>query len=158
MLRDLKRAQQAQRRGGGAPKWRLYESPTGGVPKDLVTMFAGIPIPQIARPPRPFLTDGELGALSEVLGFIERYGARTLLGVTRVDGETTPATQKVKSAKGPLIELKIQSGRHDPRFLFVVCNGVAVFLTAFPKKTQKLRRVDIARADDRFKTMKDGCS
>lgn len=158
MLRELKHAQQAQRRGEGGPKWRLYESPTGKVPKDLVTMFAGIPTPQISSPPHQFLTDAELGALSTVVGFIDRHGARKLLSVTHVDGEATPATEKVKSAKGPLIELKIQSGQHNPRFLFVVCNDVAVFLTAFPKKTQKLRRVDIARADDRFQTMKDGCS
>ena len=57
-----------------------------------------------------------------------------------------------------MIELKIHGARNNPRFLFVVCNDVAVFLTAFPKKSQKLCRVGIARADDRFQTMEDGCS
>jgi len=123
VLRDFKRAQQSQRRGDSPSKWRLYETPTGKVPKDLVTMFAGIPTPQIASPPRRFLTDGERGALSEVLGFIDRHGAR-----------------------------------NNPRFLFVVCHDVAVFLTAFAKKSQKLSRADVARAEDRFRTMKDGCS
>jgi len=157
VLHDLRRAQHAQRRGKRGPRWRLYESPTGKVPKDLVTMFAGIPTPQIASPPRPFLTDGERGALSEVLGFIDRHGARRLLSVA-VDGEVTPATEKVKTAKAPLIELKIHSARNNPRFLFVVCHDVAVFLTAFAKKSQKLSRADVARAEDRFRTMKDGCS
>jgi len=158
VLRDLKRAQHAHRRGEGAQKWRLYETPTGKVPKDLVTMFAGIPTPQIADPQHPFLTDGEIGALSEVLGFIDRHGARRLLGVAHFEGGVTPTTEKVRTAKAPLLELKIHSGRNNPRFLFVVCDDVAIFLTAFPKKAKKLRRADIARADGRFRTMKDGCS
>ena len=121
-------------------------------------MFAGIPTEQIPRPPRPFLTDGELGALSAVLGFIDRHGARRLLSVTHVHGEATPTTEKVKTARGPLIELKISSARNNPRFLFVVCNDVAVFLAAFAKKTQRLPRTDIARADDRYLNMKGGRS
>lgn len=157
MLRDLKRAQQAHRRGEAEPKWRLYVSPAGKVPKDLVTMFAGIPTPQISDPPRPFLTDRELAELGGIIGFIERHGARALLSVLHVRGEETPATEKVRAARGLLIELEIQSAHNDPRFLFVVCSDVAVFLTAFKKKTQKLRRQDIARADERFQTMKDGC-
>jgi phage-related protein len=79
-------------------------------------------------------------------------------GVAHVEGEVTPATEKVRTAKRPLIELKIHGARNNPRFLFVVCSDVAVFLTAFAKKSQKLRRPDVARADDRFQTMKDGCS
>ena len=158
MLRDLERSQRAHRRAEGAPKWRLFETPTGRVPKDLVKMFAGIPNPQIPKPPPPFLTDGELGALREILGFIDRHGVTKLLGVAHTQGEATPTTQKVKSARGPLIELKIRSGQHNPRFVFVICNDIAVFLTAFPKKAPKLRRVDVPRADDRYQTMKDRCS
>ena len=37
-------------------------------------------------------------------------------------------------------------------------SDVVVFLTAFAKETQKLRRVDVARADDRYQTIKDGCT
>lgn len=158
MLRDLRRSKRAQRRGVRASRWCLYESPMGTVPKDLVTMFAGIATPQIVRSARPLLTDGERGALSEVLDFIDRHGIWKLLGVADTDGEVSPSIQKVRSAKGPLFELEIQGGRHNPRFLFVVCSDVVVFLTAFSKKRQKLRRVDIARADDRFQTMKDACS
>ena len=157
MLRDLKRAQQAHRRGEAAPKWRLYESRAGKVPKDLVTMFAGIPTPQIPNTARPVLTDGELGELAASLRFIDRHGARKLLSVSHVDGEVTPTTEKVKASKGPLIELKIRSAHNNPRFLFVVCSDAAVFLTAFKKKTNKLRRDDVSRADERFQTMKDGC-
>jgi len=69
--------------------------------------------------------------------------------VTHIDGEATPAAEKVTTASGPVIELKIHSAQSNPRFLFVVCNDVAVFLTAFEKKTQKLRRADVARAEDR---------
>ena len=79
-------------------------------------------------------------------------------GVAHVEGEVTPATEKVRTAKGPLIELKTHGARNDPRFLFVVCSDVAVFLAAFAEKSQRLRRADVARADDRFRTMKDGCS
>jgi phage-related protein len=158
MPRDLRRAQLALRPTEGAARWRLFETPTGRVPKDLVTMFAGIPTPQISRTQPPFLTARELGALSAVLGFIDRHGAKKLLSVADVEAETTPATEKVEFAKGPLIELEIQSGQHNPRFLFVVCSDVAVFLAAFPKKTQKLRHADVARADGRFRTMKDECS
>ena len=68
-----------------------------------------------------------------------------------------PRTEKVKTAKGPLIELKIKSAEHNPRFLLVSCSDAAVFLTAFMKKTQKLRRTDIKRADERFQTIKDEC-
>ena len=57
----------------------------------------------------------------------------------------------------PVLAVKIKSAHNNPRFLFVACSDVAVFLTACKKKTQKLRRVDIARADERFETMKDGC-
>jgi len=127
------------------------------VPKDVVMMFAGIPTPQIVASPRPYLTDGELGALSGVLRFIDRHGASGLLGVASIDGEVTPSIEKVKSAKGPLFELRIPSGQHNPRFSFVICRGVVVFLAAFAKKTQKLRRIDVARATDRFQTMKGDC-
>ena len=157
MLRDLKHAQQTHRRTRAPSKWRLYETPTGNVPKDLVTMFAGIPTPQIPSPPAPVLTAGERGELAATLGFIDRQGARKLLSVAAVDGEATPRTEKVKSAKGPLIELKIKSAEHNPRFLLVNCSDVAVFLTAFMKKTQKLRRADVERADERYRTMKDEC-
>ena len=135
----------------------FYESRNGKVPKDLVTMFAGMPTPQIARSPRPFLTDRERGTLSEVLGFIDRHGARILLSVADVAGEASPAIRTLTAARGPLFELKIQSAQHNPRFLFVLCNDAVVFLAAFAKKTQKLRRVDVARAADRFQTMKDEC-
>ncbi len=78
--------------------------------------------------------------------------------MTHVHGEATPTTEKVKTARGPLTELKISSARNNPRFLFVVSNDVAVFLAAFAKKTQRLPRTDIARADDRYLNMKGGCS
>lgn len=157
MLRDLKHAQQTHRRARATPGWRLYETPKGNVPKDLVTMFAGIPTPQIPSPPRPVLADAERGELAATLAFIDRHGARKLLSVAAVDGKATPRTEKVKAAKGPLIELKIKSAEHNPRFLLVTCSDEAVFLTAFMKKTQKLRRTDIERADDRYQTMKDDC-
>lgn len=130
----------------------------GTVPKDVVTMFAGIATPQVVRSTPPLLTEGERGALSEVLDVIDRCGAWKLLGVANTDGEVSPSIQKVRSAKGPLFELEIQGGQDDPRFLFVVCSDVVVFLTAFAKKRQKLRRVDIARADGSLQTMKDACS
>jgi phage-related protein len=157
VLRDLKHAQQNHRRLRASSKWRLYETPTGNVPKDLVTMFAGIPTPQIPSPPAPILTAGERGELAATLGFIDRHGARRLLSVTAVNGEATPRTEKVKAAKGPLIELKIKSAEHNPRFLLVDCSDVAVFLSAFMKKTRKLARADIDRADKRYRTMKDEC-
>ena len=158
MLRDLVRGQRAHRRGSGGPRWRLYETPAGNVPKDLVVMFAGIVNAQIPGSLRPALTDREVGELDAVLRFIDRHGARDLLYVTRLQGDATPVTEKVKAAKGPLIELKIRSGQNNPRFLFVVCSDVAVFLAAFKKKTRKLSRQDIDRADSRFRTMKGGCA
>lgn len=157
MLRDLKHAQQTSRRARATTKWRLYESPNGNVPKDLVKMFAGIHTPQVPSPPRPALTAAELGQLQATLGFIDRHGARKLLSVTAVTGEATPTTEKVKGARGPLIELKIKSAANNPRLLLVNCNDVAVFLAAFKKKTNKLPRAEIDRADDRYLTMKDDC-
>ena len=156
-MRDLTRAKRAHRRGEGAKAWRLYETRNGKVPKDLVTMFAGVQTSQITRAPRPSLTDRERGTLSEILGFIDRHGARRLLSVAAVAGDASPVIRKLTAVRAPLYELKIQSAHHNPRFLFVLCNDAVVFLAAFAKKTQKLRRVDVARATERFQTMKDEC-
>ena len=56
-----------------------------------------------------------------------------------------------------MIELKIKSAASNPRLLLVNCNDVAIFLASFKKKTNKLPRAEIDRADDRYQTMKDDC-
>lgn len=120
-------------------------------------MFGGIACPQLPSSAPRTLSERELGALDAVLRFIDRHGPWALLDVTLAGGEAVPATEKVRAARGPLLELKIRSGEKNPRFLFVVCGGVAVFLVAFEKKAQKLRRHDVDRADARYLTIKDGC-
>ncbi len=96
-----------------------------------------------------------------VLRDVKRAEQARRRGASHVDREgraASPATERAKPAKGPLFELEIQGGQHNPRFLFVMCSDVVVFLRAFVEKTQKLSRVGIARADDRFRTKRNRCS
>lgn len=52
------------------------------------------------------------------------------------------------------MELKVKSSQHNPRFIYVDCNDVAVFVDAFKKKTQKLEKKDIKRSADRYADLK----
>ena len=57
-------------------------------------------------------------------------------------------------AARPLMELKVKSSQHNPRFIYVDCNDVAVFVDAFKKKAQKLEKKDIKRSADRYADLK----
>lgn len=152
MLKAHKRRQQAARRGETRVGWKLYETEAGKVPKDLAEMFSGIKRSEqvIRRPKVPVLTTAENAVLDKSLRFIERHGISNFARVSNEDGAVPPTIERIAGAKGPLVEMKINSAAHNPRFIFVDCHGVAVFLDAFKKKEQKLARKDIARSDDRY--------
>jgi len=156
MLKDHKRRQQAARRGEAPGRWRLYETAAGKVPKELEEMFSGIPnVKQVKRIPKvPALTKGENSQLKSYLRFIETNGVKRLERVTDPQGEVVPKVERISGAKGPLLEMKVKSFMHNPRFIYVDCNDVAVFLDAFKKKTQKLLKIDIERSDNRYADLK----
>lgn len=156
MLKDHKLRQQAARRGAAPERWRLYESRAGKVPKELEEMFSGIAnAKQVTRIPKvPALTPGENSQLKSYLKFIETNGVKVLEKVTDPKGEVVPKVDRIKSAKGPLLEMKVKSSMHNPRFIYVDCNDVAVFLDAFKKKTQKLLKKDIERSENRYADLK----
>lgn len=152
MLKDHKLRQQAARRGEAPIRWKLYETEAGKVPKDLAEMFSGIErAGQVARKPKvSLLTEAENAVLDRSLRFIERHGIGNLARVTNTSGEVPPTVERIAGAKGQLVELKIRSAAHNPRFIYVDCHNVAVFLDAFKKKQQRLARKDIARSEDRY--------
>lgn len=156
MLRDHKLRQQAARRGEALARWRLYETEAGNVPKDLAVMFSGIERARQVkkRPKKPVLTPAENAVLDKSLQFIERHGLKKFESVTDPRGEVPPNVTPVVAAKGPLMELKVKSAAHNPRFIYVDCDGVVVFLDAFKKKTQKLAKQDIVRSEERYASMK----
>ncbi len=120
-------------------------------------MFAGISTSQMPNPPRVILTPVENEVLRRSLDFIDRHGFRRLEAVSDETGSTPPRIKKIKSAVG-LCELKIQTGNNNPRFVFVDCNGIALFLDAFRKKQQKLSKKDIERSEERYKTVRGDCT
>lgn len=156
MLQRHKLRQQAARRGSGPEHWKLYETEKGNVPKGLGEMFSGINRAKqvIARPKKPVLTAAENAVLDRTLKFIERHGINRLQKVTPQRGLVSPHIQRIRTARGPLMELKIRSTAHNPRFIYVVCQSTAVFLDAFKKKAQKLARKEIRRSSDRYIDLK----
>lgn len=152
MLKDLKHRQRIVRRGEGPQRWRLYESEAGKVPKGLEEMFSGIPnAKQVKRVPKvPMLTKSENSQLKSYLAFIDAHGAKALERVTDPQGKVVPKVVHVIGARGPLLEMKVKSSQHNPRFIYVDCSDVAVFLDAFKKKSQKLPKKNIERSEKRY--------
>lgn len=150
MLKDFRRRQQVSRRGEAHERWRLYESKAGKVPKELEEMFSGIPhARQVKRMPKvPVLTEGENETLRRALKAIERHGIKRVERAVGLEGDVPPNIVPVVAAR-PLMELKVKSSKHNPRFIYVDCSDVAVFLDAFKKKTQKLEKKDIERSVNR---------
>ena len=141
MLKDFKRRQEAARRDEAPKRWRLYESRAGNVPKELEEMFSGIPRARQGnrRPKVPVLTTVENEILERSLKAIERHGIRRVEKAVALEGSVPPNIVPVVGAK-PLMELKVKSSKHNPRFIYVDCNDVAVFLDAFKKKRRNFPR------------------
>lgn len=118
-------------------------------------MFSGIPhARQVKRTPKvPALTTVENEILRRALNAIEKHGIKRVERAVGLEGEVPPNIVPVVAAR-PLMELKVKSSKHNPRFIYVDCNDVAVFLDAFKKKTQKLEKKDIKRSADRYADLK----
>lgn len=119
-------------------------------------MFSGIEsAKQVTRKPKvPVLTTAENSVLKASLQFINRHGITRFEKVVDPEGLVPPTIERIKAAKGPLMELKVKSRAHNPRFIFVDCNDVAIFLDAFKKKAQKLTKKDIAPSEKRYVDLK----
>lgn len=119
-------------------------------------MFSGIAdARQVKRRPKvPMLTKSENSQLKNYLGFIETHGVKALERVADPEGQVVPNVVRIVNAKGPLMEMKVKSSQHNPRFIYVDYNEVAVFLDAFKKKTQKLLKKDIERSEKRYADLK----
>jgi len=119
-------------------------------------MFSGIPnVKQVRRIPKvPALTKDENSQPKSYRKFIKTNGVKKLERVTDPQGEMVPKVERIRGAKGPLLEMKVKSSMHNPRFIYVDCNDVAVFLDAFKKKTQKLPKKDIERSENRYADLK----
>lgn len=70
-----------------------------------------------------------------------------------LDGNVPPNIVPVVGAK-PLTELRVKTSTHNPRFIYVHCSDVAVFLDAFPKKSQELAKQHIDRSVKRYVDLK----
>lgn len=103
-------------------------------------------------PPKGVLTEVENEALRQTLNFIHANGVRAARDVAGAN-QRPPVIERVKGSKLGLEELKFQSGMTNPRLLFCVCEGKAIFLAAFSKKQQKLRKKDIETAEKRMKIL-----
>lgn len=63
----------------------------------------------------------------------------------------------METVRDGIWEFRIRSRDNNPRFLFIDCRGIALFLDAFAKKRQKTSRRELQRSRDRPKTVRGEC-